>query len=181
MEEFIFVMTFLAALGTALLAGNFFAFSTFLMRALRGLSAERGIVAMQAITAAAKKPALLVVFFGTAALCVILAGSALLHWGAAGSCSLLAGALFFLMGSFPVTMMRNVSLNKQLIAIAPDTKDARDLWRRFQASWSMWNHIRTVTTLLACASLIMALVEMGNPFVGLTLTDRPHSGAPSGP
>jgi uncharacterized membrane protein len=28
----------------------------------------------------------------------------------------------------------------------------------------MWNHVRTITALLACASLILALVAMGNPF-----------------
>ena len=164
MDEFIFVVTFLAALGTALLAGNFFAFSAFLMRALGGLSAERGIVAMQAITVAIKWPVFLVLFFGTAALCAVLAGSALLHWGAPGSCYVLAGTLLFLLGTFAVTMMRNVPFNRELIAVAPDTKDARDLWKRFQASWSMWNHVRTISAFLACAALILALVEMGNPF-----------------
>lgn len=164
MDEFIFVLTFLAALGTALLAGNFFAFSAFLMRALGGLSAERGIVAMQAITVAIKWPVFLILFFGTAALCAVLAGSALLHWGAPGSCYLLAGTLLFLLGTFAVTMMRNVPFNRELIAVAPDTKDARDLWKRFQASWSMWNHVRTISAFLACAALILALVEMGSPF-----------------
>jgi uncharacterized membrane protein len=164
MDEFIFVVTFLAALGTALLAGNFFAFSAFLMRALGGLSAERGIVAMQAITVAIKWPVFLILFFGTAALCAVLACSALLHWGAPGSCYLLAGTLLFLLGTFAVTMMRNVPFNRELIAVAPDTKDARDLWKRFQASWSMWNHVRTISAFLACAALILALVEMGNPF-----------------
>jgi uncharacterized membrane protein len=164
MDEFIFVVTFLAALGTALLAGNFFAFSAFLMRALGGLSAERGIVAMQAITVAIKWPVFLILFFGTAALCAVLAGSAMLHWGAPGSCYLLAGPLLFLLGTFAVTMMRNVPFNRELIAVAPDTKDARDLWKRFQASWSMWNHVRTISAFLACAALILALVEMGNPF-----------------
>jgi uncharacterized membrane protein len=158
------VVTFLAALGTALLAGNFFAFSAFLMRALGGLSAERGIVAMQTITVAIKWPVFLILFFGTAALCAVLAGSAMLHWGAPGSCYLLAGPLFFLLGTFAVTMMRNVPFNRELIAVAPDTKDARDLWKRFQASWSMWNHVRTISAFLACAALILALVEMGNPF-----------------
>lgn len=166
MDQFIFVVTFLAALGTALLAGNFFAFSAFLMRALGGLSAERGIVAMQAITVAIKWPVFLILFFGTAALCAILAVSALLDWGAPGSCYLLFGALLFLLGTFAVTMLGNVPLNRQLIAAVPDTKNARDLWKRFQASWSMWNHVRTISAFLACASLIMALVELGNPFVG---------------
>jgi uncharacterized membrane protein len=164
MDEFIFVITFLAALGTALLAGNFFAFSAFLMRALGGLSAERGIVAMQAITVAIKWPVFLILFFGTAALCAVLAGSAMLHWSAPGSCYLLVGTLLFLLGTFAVTMMRNVPFNRELIAVAPDTKDARDLWKRFQASWSMWNHVRTISAFLACAALILALVEMGNPF-----------------
>jgi uncharacterized membrane protein len=164
MDEFNFVRTFLAALGTALLAGNFFAFSAFLMRALGGLSAERGIVAMQAITVAIKWPVFLILFFGTAALCAVLAGSAMLHWGAPGSCYLLVGTLLFLLGTFAVTMMRNVPFNRELIAVAPDTKDARDLWKRFQASWSMWNHVRTISAFLACAALILALVEMGNPF-----------------
>ena len=66
----------LAALGAALLAGNFFAFSTFLMKALKGLSAERGIVAMQAITMAIKSLSFLIVFFGTAVLSAVLAVTA---------------------------------------------------------------------------------------------------------
>jgi len=164
MERLTFVLTMLSALGTALLAGNFFAFSAFLMKALGGLSAERGIVAMQAITGAIRGPLFAAVFFGTAALCAVLSGSALLHWGAPGSCYLLAGTLFFLAGTFPVTMMRNVPLNNQLSAAVPDAKEGHDLWKRFQSSWLLWNHIRTITTLLACASFILALAETGNPF-----------------
>jgi len=164
MEQLIFAVTILAALGTGLLAGNFFAFSVYLMRALRGLSAERGIVAMQAITAAIKNLTFLVVFFGTGALCAVLSGAAILEWGKPGSCYLLAGTLFFLMGAFPVTMMANVPLNNQLARIAPDTKDGRELWKRFQSSWGAWNHVRTVTALAACALLIMAAVAGGNPF-----------------
>jgi uncharacterized membrane protein len=164
MEQLTFVVTLLAALGTALLAGNFFAFSAFFMKALGGLSAERGIVAMQAVTAAIRKPIFLVVFFGTAALCAVLAVVALMHWGAPGSCYLLAGTLLFIVGAFLVTMMRNVKLNAQLTAVAPDTKEGRELWKRFQSSWILWNHVRTIASLLACASLILALTAMGNPF-----------------
>lgn len=164
MEQLIFVVTILAALGTALLAGNFFAFSAFLMRALGGLSAERGIVAMQAITAAIRSPVFLVVFFGTATLCAVLSGTAILHWGKPGSCYLLAGTVFFLMGTFPVTMMCNVPLNNQLARIAPDTKDGREVWKHFQSSWAAWNHVRTITALVACALLILAAVAGGNPF-----------------
>ena len=164
MEQLIFVATLLTALGTALLAGNFFAFSAYLMKALGGLSAERGITAMQAITAAIKGPVFLVVFFGTAALAAALSGTALLEWGEPGRCYLFAGTLFFLMGTFPVTMMRNVPLNNALARATPDTKEGRNVWTRFQTSWSLWNHVRTITAFLACACFILALTEMGNPF-----------------
>lgn len=159
-----FVATMLAALGTALLAGNFFAFSAYLMKALGGLSAERGIVAMQAITVAVRGPLFLVLFFGTAALAAVLSGITILEWGRPGSCYLLAGCLFYLMGAFPVTLMRNLPLNARLAAVAPDTKDGRDVWKRFQAAWARWNHIRTLTALAACAFFILALAEMGNPY-----------------
>lgn len=164
MDQLIFVATMLAALGTALLAGNFFAFSAFLMKALSRLSPERGIVTMQAITAAIRSPLFLVVFFGTAALAAILSGVAILEWGRPGSRSLLAGSLFFLMGAFPVTMMCNLPLNRALAAATPDTKDGREVWKRFQSSWGRWNHVRTVTSLAACAAFILALAEGGNPF-----------------
>lgn len=164
MEKLLFVTTFLAALGTALLAGNFFAFSAFLMTALGRLSAERGITAMQAITAAIRRPLFVTVFFGTAALCAVLSGWAILEWPRPGACYLLAGSLLFLMGAFPVTLMRNLPLNAQLARMAPDTKEGRDLWQQFQSSWSLWNHVRTITALAACAALMMALAETGNPF-----------------
>jgi uncharacterized membrane protein len=158
-DQLIFVVTILAALGAGLLAGNFFAFSVYLMKALGRLSAERGIVAMQAITTAIKSPVFLVVFFGTAALCAVLSGAALLHWSKPGSGYLLAGSLLYLSGTFPVTMMRNVPLNNALMAATPDAKDARDFWKRYQASWGMWNHVRAVTALLACACFVLALAQ----------------------
>ena len=164
MEQLIFVVTILAALGSGLLAGNFFAFSAYLMKALGRLSAERGIVAMQTITTAIKSPVFLVLFFGTAALCAVLSGATILHWAKPGAGYLLAGSLFYLTGTFPVTMMRNLPLNNALMAATPDAKDAREFWKRYQASWGAWNHVRTITALAACACFILALAQAGDPF-----------------
>ena len=44
-----FILTLLAALGSALMAGTFFAFSTFVMGALGRLRPPAGIAAMQSI------------------------------------------------------------------------------------------------------------------------------------
>ena len=67
MNGFLFVLTFLAALGCAMMAGVFFAFSAFVMKALARLPAEQGVAAMQAINVAAVTFAFMAALFGTAA------------------------------------------------------------------------------------------------------------------
>ena len=164
MGHLIFVVTLLCALCTALQAGTFFAFSVFYMRALGGLSAERGIVAMQATVLAIKRLPFLILFFGTAVLSAISAILALLHWGEPGACAALAGAVLFLLGPFAITLLRSVPLNNMLLAARPDEDDAREFWARFKTAWVRWNHVRTVTGVLSCASFMLALAAIGNPF-----------------
>lgn len=164
MTHAIFVLTMCAALCTALLAGIFFAFSAFFLRALGGLVAARGIVAMQATILAIKTPAFLVLFFGTALLCLALGVMAVIFWGAPYAPYMLAGAVLFLAGGFGVTMLRSVPLNNALLAASPDAAGAREQWRRYRLAWVRWNHLRAVTTLLGCACFIVALAAMGLPF-----------------
>ena len=60
MNGLLFVLTLLAALGCAMMAGVFFAFSAFVMKALARLPAQQGIGAMQAINVAAVTPVFMV-------------------------------------------------------------------------------------------------------------------------
>jgi uncharacterized membrane protein len=69
-----------AALGCGLVAGVFFAFSTFVMPALARLQPPQGITAMQSINITAINPLFMLAIFGTAAACLFLAISALLNW-----------------------------------------------------------------------------------------------------
>ncbi len=164
MTQLFFVLTMCAALCTALLAGNFFAFSAFFLRALGGLTAERGIVAMQATVGAIKAPVFLVLFFGTALLCVALGAMTIFTWREAYAHYAFAGAALFLIGGFGVTMLRSVPLNNALLAASPDADGARDQWHRYRLAWMRWNHVRAITTLLACACFMLALAEIGMPF-----------------
>lgn len=164
MTQLLFVLTISAAVCTALLAGSFFAFSAYFLRALGGLTPERGIVAMQATIAAIKRPAFLVLFFGTALLCLALGGLSLFAWREAHAHYAFAGAALFLIGGFGVTMLRSVPLNNALLGASPDTERAGDLWHRYRAAWARWNHVRTITTILACACFMLALAEIGMPF-----------------
>lgn len=164
MTELLFILIFCDALCTALLAGTFFAFSMFFMRALGGLAAERGIVAMQATVLAIKKPAFLVLFFGTAVLCLAVGVAAIFAWHEAYAHWAFAGAALFLAGGFGVTMLCSLPLNKELLSATPDQPDAHEQWRSLRLAWVRWNHVRAVTTLLACAFFILALAGMGLPF-----------------
>ena len=77
----------LAALGSGLIAGVFFAFSGFVMTALARLPAMQGIAAMNSINVAVINAAFLGVFFGPGALCLALAVAALADAGGEAAAS----------------------------------------------------------------------------------------------
>jgi uncharacterized membrane protein len=63
MDGFLAVLTVVAALGCGLNAGVFFAFSSFVMKALARLQSAQGIAAMQSINAVAVTPAFMTALF----------------------------------------------------------------------------------------------------------------------
>jgi uncharacterized membrane protein len=156
-DRLIFAVTLASALGSGLMAGVFFAFSVFVMRALARLQPAQGVAAMQAINVTVLHPLFLGVFVGTAGACVGLTVSALMHWPQPGAGYLLAGSLLYLAGTFGVTIRFNVPLNDALAAVEPAAGEAEGLWARYQVTWTAWNHVRTVAALLGAASLTLAL------------------------
>jgi hypothetical protein len=98
----LFVVTLVTALGSGLVAGVFFAFSTFVMAALRRLPPARGIVAMQSVNVLAVTPAFMMLLFGTA-----VASLALIVWLAAFASIehawlVIGGGIVYLIGSIGV-------------------------------------------------------------------------------
>lgn len=146
-----------ALLGSAVIGGVFFAFSSFVMKALARVPASAGIGAMQSINVAVLNPWFLAAFFGTAAVCALLAVLAVLDWSRPGAITLLSGALLYLLGCIGVTLGFNVPLNKKLAAVEPNSAEGRELWRRYLSAWTAWNHVRTLASLAAAASFIIAL------------------------
>jgi uncharacterized membrane protein len=154
-----FVLTFLAALGSGLIAGLFAVFSNFMMKALGGLAPEKGMAAMQAINVAILNPAFLGVFLGTALVSLALVIFAVLHWGCPAAMWLLAGGLLYLVGGIAVTMVFNVPMNDALAAANPATAEGAALWSDYLSRWTAWNHVRSVATLAATAAYIYALIQ----------------------
>ena len=156
-NNLLFVLTLVSALGSGLIAGAFFAFSTFVMGALGRIPAAHGIAAMQSINVVVINPWFLGVFIGTAATCAALVVAALLKWQEPGALLLLIGALLYFVGTFVVTMMFNVPLNDALAAVEPASVEGASLWTRYLSTWTNWNHVRTIAALAASALLTIAL------------------------
>ena len=119
MQTSLFVLTLVAALGSGVIGGVFFGFSTFVMRALARIPAAQGIAAMQSINVVVLNGWFLGVFLGTAAACAVAILVALLRWQAPGSGYLLVGGLLYLVGTLLVTMVCNVPRNDALAAVVP--------------------------------------------------------------
>ena len=149
-------LAFVTAVGCGLVAGAFFAFSTFVMRALARLPPEQGIAAMQSINIAVINPMFLGVFLGTGALCIATGLAAILRWDRPGSGCVLAGSALYLIGTLGVTMVCNVPLNNALARVEPSQADAPEVWAGYARRWTIWNHVRTLAALAAAVSYTVA-------------------------
>ncbi len=145
-----------AALGCGLIAGVFFAFSTFVMNALAQRPPAEGIAAMQSINITVINPWFMTAFLGTALACILLAISSLLKWHQPSGIYLLVGSLLYVIGTVGVTMIFNVPLNDALAIAKPDSIDGANLWSRYLSEWTFWNHVRTVAALAAATLLTIA-------------------------
>jgi uncharacterized membrane protein len=159
-NDWVFVLTLVSALGSGLMAGVFFAFSAFVMGALARLPAAQGIAAMQSINVVVLNPLFLGAFVGTGLACLVLSVVAVVSWDRPGTANLVAGAVIYLFGTIGVTRMFNVPRNDALARVDPLSIDGATLWADYVASWTAWNHVRTAAALLAAASLTLALPRL---------------------
>ncbi len=157
MNGLLFVLTLLAALGCAMMAGVFFAFSAFVMKALARLPAEKGVAAMQAINVAAVTLAFMAALFGTAVACGALAVWAFFIWNERFAPYLLVGSALYLVGPILLTIAYHVPRNEALATVEPHSADAESHWTRYLSGWTTWNHLRAGAALAAAATLIIAL------------------------
>jgi uncharacterized membrane protein len=153
-----FALKLFSALGCGLIAGVFFAFSTFVMNALSRLPPAQGIAAMQAINITVINPLFMTVFLGTAAACIFLIFSSL-KWHQPGIPYLLIGSLLYLVGTVSVTIALNVPLNDALAKVEPGSAEGAKLWASYLVNWTIWNHIRSAAALAAAALLIVGICD----------------------
>lgn len=156
LQNYYFALKIFAVLGCALVAGVFFAFSTFVMKALAQQPSAQGIATMQSINITVINPWFMGAFLGTAAVCIFLVISSLLKWHQPGAIYLLLGSLLYLVGTLGVTIAFNVPLNNALAIVKPNSIEGANLWATYLTNWTLWNHLRTVAAIAAAVLLTIA-------------------------
>lgn len=150
-----------AAVGSGLMAGLFFSFSTFVLRALAKIPEPAGIAAMQSINVVIVRPSFLLVFFGTGVACVAVL---IVGWNqldrAAQVWTAIGGAAY-LLGNLGVTVAFNIPLNNRLAAVDPESDEGARIWAIYLIRWLRWNHVRSIACLLATTALITAVFHSG--------------------
>ena len=159
MNFVITVSAVIALLGSALIGGVFFAFSSFVMKALARVPSHEGIAAMQSINVVVLNLSFLGVFMGTTAISVLVGALAIAAWGAPSTPYLLAGALLYVFGTFLVTGFGNVPLNDQLAAFSATAPEAKSVWESYLERWTMLNTIRTIAAAAATLAFTIGLMQ----------------------
>jgi uncharacterized membrane protein len=143
-------------LGTGLLAGLLWSFGTAVLPGLRRAGDDAFVAAFRGMNAAILNPVFLLVFTGVpllsavAVALVAVAGGAGLPWAVAGLVGNLATAA--------VTAAVNVPLNRALDAAAVGSPgDRRRARAAFDEPWTRAHRVRTATSVLAAAALVVAL------------------------
>lgn len=150
-----------AILGSAIIGGVFFAFSSFVMKALSRIPSREGIAAMQSINVVVLNISFLGVFMGTTVISVLVAALAIKDWASPSAPFFLAGAVLYVAGTFLVTGLGNVPLNKQLAAVAASDPEAIRVWEHYLDRWTTLNTIRTIAAIAALTMFIAGLMQGG--------------------
>lgn len=150
-------LLWVTALSSGVMAGVYFAFSTFIMRAFGTLEPPQAVAAMNAINTTILRSLFMPLFFGSSIVSVALVVIAVMNWGEAGSGMALLAGVFYFLGMFVCTGLFNVPLNNALGEIASNNTDNSQQWIHYLKTWTSWNHLRTMSSLATCSLCIWLL------------------------
>ena len=146
-------------IGSALIGGVFFAFSSFVMKALARAPSSEGIAVMQSINVVVINPSFLGAFLGTALLSVVMVVLVFVSGSHLSMMFFIGGAISYIVGTFLVTIFCNIPLNDELAAVSATETNAARLWMHYLDQWTMWNHVRTVAAIIAALLYTVGLMQ----------------------
>jgi uncharacterized membrane protein len=163
MTSLALILTIVTLALAGAMAGFFYAYSMSVMWALDAVDPKAAIASMQSINVVVRNAIFFPAFFGTPVVALLAAG---LWWKEGiGQVALLLvlAAIVYLAGTFLVTLVANVPMNEALaIATIPaDPEQARTLWQTYSRPWTLWNHLRTLASLVSLLLVGWALYAAG--------------------
>lgn len=159
MGRTIYLLTVLAALGSAIVGGAMYAFSSFIMSGLDRATPSEAVAAMNGMNVTAVRAPFMIPFIGTALLSVALVVVGVVRWGRPVSLPLILAGLVYLVGTFVLTIAYHVPRNDALGLVDPASAEAAAKWATYYREWTRMNHVRTVTSLVAAGVFVWVLVR----------------------
>jgi uncharacterized membrane protein len=148
-------LTTAAIVGTGLVGGVLFAFSSFVMPGLRDAGTEAGMTSMNALNVTAERPPFMIPFFGTLLVCLVLGAAAFSALDTKAGVLRLVGAGLYLL-VIVVTAVYHVPHNNALGLLDPQAASSVHEWSSYVSGWTVWNHVRTVFALSATVCFAIA-------------------------
>ncbi|TDE17622.1 anthrone oxygenase family protein [Dyadobacter psychrotolerans] len=151
-----------AATTTALIAGLFYAWSCSVMVGMAQLPSPEFIKAMKVFNEAIQNPLFFASFMGTA---ILLPVCTYLHYDAPVPQRfwfLLVATVFYLGGTFAVTIFGNIPLNDMLASFDQQSASQHVIDSKraaFELSWNRLNNIRAVSSVISVIMVIMACLS----------------------
>jgi len=115
------ILLWAAALSSGLIAGVYFAFSGFIMKAFDKIETAQSVAAMNSINEVILRSLFMPVFFGSSIISFLLIVVAFVYWGDAGAGLVLIAGIVYFVGMFACTIIFNVPLNNALARPGPDS------------------------------------------------------------
>lgn len=156
MDRLCTILIWVSATGAVLVAGVFFAFSNFIMPALARIPHHLGMPAMQSINIMAPNPTFMFLLFGTGMIAIAAAALGF-RIGVPAANWLAAAAAVYILGCIGVTIFANVPLNNLLANADISRADGLEVWADYLKSWTFWNSVRTVSSLISGLLFFSAL------------------------
>ncbi len=145
------VLAWILSVSGGLMAGVYFAFSGFILRAFGSMGPERAVDAMNAINMHILSSVFMPLFFGSTLVALLLVVAGVWSWGDSASTFAIVGGLTYLLGMFGVTALFNVPLNEALSRVSGNSEDAQGAWAAYSERWARWNSLRGVACVVTVA------------------------------
>lgn len=150
-------LTVLTILATGLSAGLFYAWAVSIIPGTKRISDRSYLESMQSMNRAILNPAFFIIFFGPVLLLLV---SSYLQFRMAVDASfwlMLAATIAYLAGTYGVTVLGNVPLNRALDSVPINNLGEEELSQARCSFEGPWNRLHMIRTIFSVVSFVLLL------------------------